>query len=1417
MKHNLFRNFFFQSISCLLFLANTVQAQNIPTDNTYPSSNSTISPFFQGAYPSGQLLNYLRTTVTTTPVTAAGVDPNDKTKTRVSTQYLDGLGRSLQKVDHYASPLGNDMINFVLYDNLGRDALHFLPYSQSEPTAADHGKFELGAVQRERSFYFVEANTHPSENFFYSKNNYEASPLNRVTKVMPQGNNWIGNDRGQTIVETTLPAGANIRYFTCGYDPSYVNINANDVYAAGELLVKTITDEDGNFTEEYTNKNNQVVLRTTGKTGNSVKLQTYYVYDDFGLLRYTIPPKAVVWLAANNWWMSAAVQKDLCFTYEYDGRSRLIHKIIPGSGDEWMVYNQKDELVFLKNNTLTNQAAWIFYKYDVLGRMIQTGNYYDSHFNYSQASLQSLANNYTGIDPFMVYMFKDVYGYSNYINTFQYAQVYTTNYYDDYSFVTSPLSNTYNASYMSSLPAGWNNTVTTETNNMLTGTRTLLLDKAPTPTELVTVNYYNDRGRLLQTQEKNFKGGWNYTTYSYNFVGDKLGAYTEINNPGAADNANIKTIETYTYDHAGRALTTTHQLNNLPAKVSSSITYDEIGRVKQKTLDDAGNLPLEYSYNIRGWLRGINRNYCLNSNDAQPFGMELSYDYGYTTNYLNGTLAGIKWRNKGHSTELRSYGYRYDTYNRLAAGDFVLKTGTFTGSGSWSNATKDFTASNMTYDPNGNLLTMKQMGQNMVGTKIILDDLTYTYVDNTNKLMTVVESASSQSKDANVQDLLGDFKYKSGAYFSYWNSGNLGYDYNRSLSFNYEPLVNKPNEVDNMNSNEFARYLYDGNGNKLRKTTGSGVTILSTTEYIGAAVYVNNSLSFISQPEGRIRYKASSPTPYMYDYFIKDHLGSTRAVVTYTNGNIEGFAPSDEEAANNVIYKATSEPDNASKENQLFDNIDKTRAINPERKTEDDKYVARLSAKDGKDAIGPDITIKVMSGDKVKISAEALIVREPKNSSVIAQSVVENVVSVFTTAPTLATEGISTMSNTSFKNVASNIATMEETNGQSGAPKAYLNYVLYDEFMHLIATGSGVIPVKNKEGWQVLETDNIEIPQNGFLRVFTNNKETAPVSINNTTLTVNPSQLVEEYNYYPYGLLFHEENPSQSPNITKTNYLYSGKELQHNEFSNGQGIELDDYGARWYDARIGRWAGVDPSAEYTYNESPYCYVGNNPVSRMDPDGNTWWDIVSGVGTAIADNMYPGLNTSGSYNAVNNSDFNIGNKIGQAASILIGAGEAIVGGGAAGIGGASTVLSAGVTSPVSVPVAIGGAALLTHGANMMARGAANFMTGKGEKPETPVEKSPATEPYKRPNNATTPAQRKSVQGKPCVDCGKVDGLKVADHKEELVVEYYRTGTIDKTKMRALESVQPQCQGCSAKQGAEMSKFSKEQKKLLTNGQ
>ena len=104
----------------------------------------------------------------------------------------------------------------------------------------------------------------------------------------------------------------------------------------------------------------------------------------------------------------------------------------------------------------------------------------------------------------------------------------------------------------------------------------------------------------------------------------------------------------------------------------------------------------------------------------------------------------------------------------------------------------------------------------------------------------------------------------------------------------------------------------------------------------------------------------------------------------------------------------------------------------------------------------------------------------------------------------------------------------------------------------------------------------------------------------NNRVVINSSGTVQEVNhYYPFGSTFATSNVQP--------YKYNGKELD-----TANGLNWYDYGARHYDAALGRWHVVDPLGEKYYSTSPYAYCVNNPIKLIDTDGRKIVDTKGNV-------------------------------------------------------------------------------------------------------------------------------------------------------------------------------------------------------------
>ncbi|NCI45661.1 DUF6443 domain-containing protein [Sediminibacterium soli] len=1163
---------------------------------------------FPAAYPLDTRINYVRTweahAPTQNPSTLIAAPLRNA---KQSTVYLDGLGRTLQTVAKQGSlPTGGsaaDIIQSALYDELGRELVRYLPTVANGTggnTSISDGAFKYNPFQQDSVFNTARF---ANESFFYSQSVVEASPLARTIKEMPAGNSWSGNGKGTAHRYLNNNTGDSVVIWD-------ITGNANPVfngyYAAGALTRHDITDEQGMTVQEFVDKSGKTLLKKVQISASAGTLpsgaytgwlSTGYVYDNLGNLRFVISPKAMAAIAG-SWTIGSGIADELCFAYGYDEQNRMVTKKVPGAGVVEMVYDTRDRLVMTRDGNLLSAGKWMVTVYEnTLNRPVQTGLLADASTRATHAAAAASSA-----------------GYPSVASGFE---LLTETFYDGYGWVTGTgLSATlvtgaihapeFLTTYLASPEFAEPVTATAAVNGMVTGTKVKVLG---TNTYLYSVNHYDAKGRRIQTQQTNISGGTDIGTTQYDWSGRPLRVL--LQHQKSSGNAQTHTLLTINeYDDAGRLATVKKEIDGTGIRQTSASSYDGLGLLAAKTLDNSLET-LQYDYNIRGWLLGMNREYVKDASQAY-FGFELAYDKtaniipgsGYAAAQYNGNIAGTTWKSRGDA-EKRKYDFAYDGANRLLKADFTQYT-----SGSFSTSAMDFSAkmgdgsdANTAYDANGNILRMRHSGLKNGATQLI-DDLSYNYITGSNKLLNVNDAQND------AQTVIGDFrtsqlhpsfgaKTTSTEDYAYDANGNLIKDLNKDIidysgsngiSYNHLNLPASITVRGASGNKGTIVYLYDAQGNKLQKTVTEGSSTI-TQQYISGFEYRNDTLQLAMHEEGRIRKVDSS---LVYDYFLKDHLGNTRAVLT-TERKTDGYPA------------ATMETGSAWVENSLYENIDSTRSGLPagyptDTYTEPNEYVAKLNASTGK-KIGPAILLKVMAGDSVNIRCSSwyrLNGTTPGDPASPLTDLLVNLAKGITSVSGLKYTQPQ-LSNTLLPPGITDLLNGRNTGFNSSRPKAYLSWVLLDEQFHYVSGSSGFEQVGADTVLTTWVKTALLMSKNGYLYVYTGNESEINVYFDNLQVSHVRGPLLEETHYYPFGLTMAGIS-SKVAGKPENRFKYNGKDLQNKEFSDGSGLELYDYGKRMGDPQLGRWWVLDPKADLLEMSTPYAFCYNNPIIYTDPDG-----------------------------------------------------------------------------------------------------------------------------------------------------------------------------------------------------------------------
>jgi RHS repeat-associated protein len=1116
-------------------------------------------------------------------------------------------------------------------------------------------------------------------------------------------------------------------------------------------LVKSITkDSKGKLIYEYKDFSGQVILKKVQLNENVGVdfdlngylgwLSTYYVYDDFGRLRFTITPKAVSNMIDKGNWDLTDMVKGLCFYQEYDKRGRVIVKHAADGGEVWLVYDKRDRLVFTQDENQRNRAPakpdqWAFSLYDEHDRTIATGlidesrtrdkmqTFADANSTFANENVALYTGSWEIVKAYMPLAGRKgsstgllLCGPCNasYTNAVSYYENYKS---DAKAFVQVPQYQF--AATASPYVEPFENTK--RINGLATGGKIRVLDdKYDNQIEtddkfLISTIYYDEQTRVIQTHTENIKGGVDNGSILYDYAGKVLSNLSIHSMPNGIFDNHI-TVTKSDYDLHGRSLNLykAYSFNgNYVLKKLSEYRYDELGRVKTKKIGADPLVPSQpmetqdYSYNILGALTGVNKEYALAGAEggdmqfipqfSRRFGYYLGYaneDNKFTGAQYNGNVTGTIWRSQGDNKG-RKYDYTYDNVDRFTNAIFSQKETPVDATSTWTNGMADFATRIDNYDANGNILGMYRTGIIAGGVGgVILDRMVYDYYLNSSKLMSVVDYA-----DPNISGKQGDFKdyvAGNGVDYNYDFNGNLKFDKNKGIvkqssdvAFNEPDAGIVSNFLDlpvsiTIKDKSRTEYLYDAAGNKLAKKvvslvvppTTNPVTPVAptkTTYFIGEYLYESLTpmpngiqgtagpegalaLQYIMHEEGKLRViepvNAASPPSMMvnfltisgnilllenangrregvWDYYLKDNLSNTRMVLT------------EEKHKQTVVCSMEATPpirqteeDNTFGANEL--NATRVNRTSTPWASNTSSKVSKLQFLPfgqgaGMKGLGPNVIFKVMAGDKItgkaKYYYQQLVTSPSNNGTGIIPNIITGLINAINVPGAVSsgvkdgiTNGYLTNNNTldPFTNI------YQPTPANPNKPKAYINYIFFDEQFNYVEENSYAkivddIPAGQNFRDDVLIGDNKTAPKNGYVYVYiSNDSRNIPVYFDDFMVTHTRGAILEDNAYYPYGLKIAGIS-SRAAIKPQAKEGYQGDYAEHDEESG-----YDEFMLRNYDAQIGRWIQNDPYEQYS---SGYLGMGGDPVNRIDKDGgfDGWVGALAGAigggiaGFAIANN------------------------------------------------------------------------------------------------------------------------------------------------------------------------------------------------------
>lgn len=284
----------------------------------------------------------------------------------------------------------------------------------------------------------------------------------------------------------------------------------------------------------------------------------------------------------------------------------------------------------------------------------------------------------------------------------------------------------------------------------------------------------------------------------------------------------------------------------------------------------------------------------------------------------------------------------------------------------------------------------------------------------------------------------------------------------------------------------------------------------------------------------------------------------------------------------------------------------------PQNSPPDNARAASLTGSYAGIKIGPAMILKVMAGDKFNVQVNSWYklaqnqTIDPPNG-IIGElfNALNNAVGALPGSKTSPYE----LDNASvFLPGATTFINNQDSNSNNNSPRAFLNWILFDEQFKLVSSSSGFDQVPEESYYnngsipnnntKLHVRNDMPISKNGFLYIYVSN-ETPNIDVffDNLQVTHVRGQILEEAHYYPFGLI-------QSGISYKAAGTVQNKEktFQGQRFDDDLGLNWVQFKWRNHDPQIGRFIEIDPLSEkYVYN-STYAFSENKVISHVELEG-----------------------------------------------------------------------------------------------------------------------------------------------------------------------------------------------------------------------